>query len=73
MRYTFYAISDFHGEKTILFKCKDMKERDCLILSGLLPNKYRDKEMYYYIFSNDHNYLIELAEGYVVSILKFEG
>lgn len=72
MKYTFYAISNFQGDKKVLFKCKDMEENDCLILSRFLPHKYSDKEMYYYIFSNDHGRIIELSYGRIVSILKFD-
>ena len=72
MKYTFYAISDFYGDKTVLFKCKDMEENDCLTLSRFLPHKYSNKEMSYYILSNDYNRIIELSYGRVVSILKFD-
>lgn len=72
MKYTFYAILDFHGDKKVLFKCKDMEENDCIILSGFLPRKYSDKKMSYYIFSNNYNRIIELSCGRIVSILKFD-
>lgn len=71
MKYTFYAISDFRGNKTVLFKCKDMEENDCLTLSRFLPNQYSDKLMSYYLISEDYSRILELSYGHIVSILKF--
>lgn len=73
MNYTFYAISSYNGNMEIIFKCRNMSEYDCLTLSRFLPNKSANKEMIYYILSNDYNRLFELSSGRIVSILKFEG
>lgn len=72
MKYTFYAISDYHGEKKVLFKCKNMEENDCLTLSRFLPNQYGDALMSYYMVSDDFKRIIELSYGRIVSILKFD-
>ena len=77
MKYTFYAISEYvmsdnHGEKKVLFKCKNTEENDCLTLSRFLPNQYGDMLMSYYIVSEDYKRIIELSYGRVVSILKFD-
>lgn len=72
MKYRFYAITDFRGNKKVLFKCKGMTENDCLTLSRFLPNQYDDKLMSYYIISEDYSSILELSYGRVVSILKFD-
>lgn len=72
MKYRFYAIMDFCGNKKVLFKCKDMSENDCLTLSRFLPNQCGNKFMFYYIISEDYSIILELSYGRVVSILKFD-
>lgn len=72
MKYRFYAITDFHGNKKVLFKCKGMTEYDCLTLSSFLPSRHGDNELSYYIVSEDYLCILELSFGRVVSILKFD-
>lgn len=72
MKYRFYAITDFHGNKKVFFKFKDITQNDCLTLSSFLPNQYGDNLLSYYLVSEDYSHIVEISQGHVVSILKFD-
>lgn len=72
MKYTFYAILDYKGDKKVLFKCKEMEEQHCLTMTQFLPNQYGGALISYYMVSKDYTQIFELSYGCICSILKFD-